>query len=85
MLDLLALEGRDWQPASTPISKNIEVVDLDVIPKVLMYFLHHTLDTNLGGYELITMLAHDLYLMLTQCPMNIRCIIFADMDEMAKA
>lgn len=45
-MDHLALEGRDWQLASTPIPRKLAVVDLDVIPKVWTYFLHHTLDTN---------------------------------------
>lgn len=65
ILNHLALEGRTWQPTSTLIPRKIALVDLDEVPKVWIYFLHHTLDTNWSGSELVTMRVLALYLMLT--------------------
>lgn len=82
-LDCLALEGRDWQPTYTLIHRKLVVVDLDAIPKAWTYFLHHTLDTNRNGPELITMRALDLYYLLNRHIMNVDRIISSNMDEMA--
>ncbi|KAI5435345.1 hypothetical protein KIW84_021957 [Lathyrus oleraceus] len=60
-------------------------MDLDVIPKAWTYFLHHILDTNLSGSELIFMRALALYYLLNRRAMNVRHIIFANMDEIAQS
>lgn len=85
MLDLLALEGRNWQPTSAPIPRKLAVVDLDVVSKAWTYFLYHTLDTNQSGAELIIMWALALYYLLNRRVMNVGHIISADMDKMAQS
>lgn len=82
MLGHLALEREDWKPASTPILRNIAVLDLDDVLKAWKYFFYHT---NRSGSKLITMKALALFLLLTRQPMNIGHIIYVDMDEMAQS
>ncbi|KAI5394897.1 hypothetical protein KIW84_061500 [Lathyrus oleraceus] len=55
------------------------VVDMDAIPKVCPYFMHHTLDMNQSGSDLM------LYLLLTRQPVNIGRIISGDMNEIAQS
>lgn len=83
MLDRLKLKERDSQPTSTTIPNKLGIVDLYVFLKAWMYFLHHTLDTNQSGSELINVKALALYCVLTRRAVNVRRIISADMDEMA--
>lgn len=83
MLDRLELEGRDWKPVSTPISKKLVVVDMDDVPKAWTYFMHYTLDTNRSGSKLITMRALALYYLLNRHEVSVIHIISSDMDEMA--
>lgn len=79
----MKLEGRDWYPTYTLIPRKNAVVDLDVVPKGWTYFLHHTLDTNISGHELIAMGSLALYMLLPRQWVNIGHIIFTDVDEMA--
>lgn len=63
---------------------NLTVVDLDDVLKVWTYFLHHTLDINWSGSELIIMYALTLYHLLNLRVVNVGCIIVVDMDEMSQ-
>lgn len=83
ILDCLNPKGRDCKHASNIIHMKLIIVDLDVVLKAWMYFLHHTLDTNCGGSELIIVRALALYLSLTRRLVNTGHIISSDMDEMA--
>lgn len=79
MRDLLAQPGKDCQPTVKQSPSKMFVVDMDAIPKVCAYFMHHTLDTNQSGSDLM------LYLLLTRQPVNIGRIISGDMNEIAQS
>ncbi|KAI5403833.1 hypothetical protein KIW84_051111 [Lathyrus oleraceus] len=85
MCDMLAQLGKDWQPTVKPNPSKMLVVDMNPILKALVYFMHHTLDTNLSGSDLIAERALDLYLLLKLQPVNIGRIIAGDMDEIGES
>ncbi|KAI5441627.1 hypothetical protein KIW84_010910 [Lathyrus oleraceus] len=60
-------------------------MDIDVILKAWAYFIHHTLDTNQSGYDIIAERALELYLFLTYHLVNIGMIIYGDMDEISQS
>lgn len=86
MLGLLTLPARDRHnftrtrvPKQVP--RKIMVRDLDDVLKAQTYFYHHNLDKNRNGSELTTVKELSLYMNITSQPVNIRRIIYADMDE----
>lgn len=85
MLDRLALEGRDRQPASTPIPRKLAVMDLDTVSKAWTYVLPHTMDTIRSGSKLITMRALALYYLLNRHAVNICLIIYTNTNEMIQS
>lgn len=74
--ELLAQSGKDCQPIMKQSPSKMLIVDMDAIPKAWVYFMHHTL---------ITEIALELYLLLTCYPVNIRMIISGDMDEISQS
>lgn len=84
MCDMLAQLGKNWQSTVKPNPSKMLVVDMNPILKALVYFMHHTLDTNLSGSDLIAERALDLYLLLKLQPVNIGRIIAGDMDEIGE-
>lgn len=61
------------------------VMDMAPIPKAWAYYMHHTLDTNRSGSDLIAERALALYFLLKRQPINIGMIIAGDMDAIAQS
>lgn len=80
---LLALLGKDWSGTSKQTPLKMLVVDLSPIPKAWAYYMHHTLDTNLSGFDLIAERALTLYYFLKNKPVNIGRIIVGDICKIA--
>lgn len=78
---MLAQPGKDCQQTVKPSLSKMIVVDMDPISKAWAYFMHHTLDTNRRGSDLIAERDLEIYLLLTNCPVNIGKIINGDMYE----
>lgn len=81
----MAQPGKDWKPTVKLNPSKMLVVDMAAVPKAWAYFMHHTLDTNRSGSDLIAKHALELYLLLTHHSVNIGQIIAEDIDEMAQS
>ncbi|KAI5425090.1 hypothetical protein KIW84_031040 [Lathyrus oleraceus] len=82
---MLAQPSKDFQQTIKPSLSKMIVMDMDPISKAWAYFMHHTLDTNRRGSDLIAERDLELYLLLTHYPAGVANLDGRKMVKLARS